>query len=391
MTGKNINNNSIDQLFLVAGDIDRAKELAASGIKTLEPALIRLRREADEALEKGPFSVTHKTETPPDGDKHNYFCIGPYWWPNPDTADRKPYLQRDGERNPESLSGKYDRTAQLELGDCVSTMALAYRYTGYKPYAAQCAKLLRTWYLDRETRMNPNLQYAQIVPGVKDNGRPQGIIRGVDLAVNVIDWVGLISQSGEWTSMDREQFMNWEEYYLQWLLDSEVGRGEAESRNNHGTWYYVQVASVAAYIGRHELAEKVVKEIVPKLIEKQIEPDGSQPEELRRTLALHYSFFNLRALFNLATIGEYYGVDLWNYRTKGGGGIRKALDWLLAFSDGKAKFPYRQIREFRWVDDAGYHIYMADKKYRDKSYREFLNNFTDYIADNRVNLLYPML
>ena len=54
-------------------------------------------KRADEHLKKGPYSVTYKKALPPSGDKHDYISMGPYWWPNPKTADGLPYIRRDGE------------------------------------------------------------------------------------------------------------------------------------------------------------------------------------------------------------------------------------------------------------------------------------------------------
>ena len=44
-------------------------------------------------------------------------------------------------------------------------LAAAYKITGENRYATKAAELLRVFFLDPKTRMNPNLQYAQAVPG----------------------------------------------------------------------------------------------------------------------------------------------------------------------------------------------------------------------------------
>ena len=65
------------------------------------PAWTAVETAAGAALSAGPFSVTDKAVVPPSGDKHDDMSQAPYWWPNPATPNGLPYVQRDGERNPE--------------------------------------------------------------------------------------------------------------------------------------------------------------------------------------------------------------------------------------------------------------------------------------------------
>ena len=70
-------------------------------------------------------------------------------------------------------------------------------------------------------------------------------------------------------------------------------------------------------------------------IGREIEPDGSQPEELGRTRSWHYCVFNLRAFVELASLGDRAGVNLWLYTTPDGRSLRKAIDWLLPYALGQ--------------------------------------------------------
>ena len=81
-----------------------------------------------------------------------------------------------------------------------------------------------------------------------------------------------------------------------------------------------------------------------KLIAAKIQPDGTQPFETHRSISLDYHMFNLLALFNLAKIGDYVGIDLWDYNTRKGSGLQKELDYLLPYALGKEKWPYEQIK-----------------------------------------------
>ena len=349
-----------------------------------------LKSEADAALEKGPFSVMDKTSLPPDGDKHNYTALHPYYWPNPSTPDGLPYIHRDGEVNPDSLSERFDRTVLLELNSAVETLAFAYYYTRFKPYAANAARLVRVWFLDDATRMNANLQYSHIIPGIENNGSRGAIIRGVPLVIDLLDLVQILSDSEEWTDNDRKGYREWLDEYLQWLLNSERGEQESVKANNHGSWYYAQVLSILAALSNYESVEKIIRETIIPRINRQIEPDGRQPEELRRTCAFHYSLFNLRALSCIARIGERVGIDLWNYESEDGRSIKKALDWILNYADGTVEWPYKQIKEFNRTREIASILHMSAARYKEDSYGQIYTKIKCYTVGDRINVMYPI-
>ena len=79
------------------------------------PAYHALIEKAEVAMNEGPFSVMYKNRTPPSGDKHDYMSQGSYWWPDPTKPDGLPYIRKDGERNPETLSDEVDRASMAKL------------------------------------------------------------------------------------------------------------------------------------------------------------------------------------------------------------------------------------------------------------------------------------
>jgi hypothetical protein len=301
--------------------------------------------EADEALKVGPFSVMDKKLTPPSGDKHDYMSLGPYWWPDPKKADGLPYIRRDGQVNPETRTNDTDRLAFGRMTSAVETLALAWYFTDQKPYAAHAAELLHVWFLGRTTKMNPHLQFGQAIPG-RTQGRDIGIIDTARLT-RIVDAIGLLESSDAWTVKDRHAMRLWCGEYLKWLRTSSHGLGEEKKHNNHGTWYDAQVVSLALFTGQNDLARAILEQVKTRRIDKQIQPDGTQPLELARTKSIGYSVMNLDGFFRLATMGEKIGIDLWHYESSDGRGIRKALDFLASYADPKNKWSYKQIVSFK--------------------------------------------
>ena len=338
-------NSSLNYFGAPPGTLARVKARVKAGDKTLTPALDALIADADRALLADPPSVMDKTRLPPTGDRHDYMSTAPYFWPDPARSNGLPYIRHDGKVNPESRGPASDHDRLGRMGATVQTLALAYYLTGREAYATQAARFLRVWFLEPATRMKPNLDFAQGVPGAS-TGRGFGVLEGRSIA-EAADAAQLLTGSGAWKAKDDKAFRSWLGAFLDWLLTSRNGRAEAVAHNNHGTFYDVQVLRLALVLGRDSLAKSIASAAGPKRIAAQIEPDGRQPLELQRTAALGYSAFNLQALFALATLAEYAGTDLWHYQTSDGRSIRKALDFLLPYIDVPAKpWPYPQLKKY---------------------------------------------
>jgi len=319
----------------------KAKTQLANRNVDLQAALNKLRMDAERALQVKPASVMDKTLTPPSGDKHDYMSFGPYWWPDPKKKDGLPYIRRDGEVNPEARTHTSDPPALGRIVEAVDTLALAYYFTGEEKYARHAAQLLRVWFLDPQTKMNPNLNFGQAIPG-RTQGRGIGIIDTTRF-IRIVDAVGLIQTSASWTANDQKQMTAWFEGYLTWLRTSKLGKDEDRTKNNHATWYDAQVASFALFVGNDDLAKQVLEAVKKRRIDTQIEPDGRQRHELARTKSFGYSVMNLNGFFTLASLGERVGVDVWHYQSDDGRSIRKALDFLAPYADRHRSWPYKQI------------------------------------------------
>ena len=368
------------------GSLAKSKSSYQGGREPELTAVNKIISDANKCLKAAPESVMDKTKVPPSGSKHDYMSIAPYFWPDPSKSNGLPYIRQDGKVNPESKNE--ENTDHIRLGrtiDRIETLALAYYFTHEKKYADHAAKLIKVWFINPDTMMNPNLNFAQAIAG-RNDGRGEGVLDARRLGL-VIDSANLIGNSSDFTEANQKALMQWMNTYYEWLMKSPNGKAERAATNNHGTWFDVQAAHIALGLGKKDEAKKIIDAARTKRINVQIEPDGKQPQELARTASFSYSCMNLDAFFRLANLGEHAGVDLWRKNNKDSHSLRKALDFLVPYVDQPpANWPYKQIKD---IDESNMLpvLRLAALAYDAPEYEAIIKKF-DTAPKERFQILY---
>jgi hypothetical protein len=348
------------------------------------PAYKKLLSDAGKALQEGPFSVMEKKHVPPGGDKHDYMSLAPYHWPDPTKKDGLPYIRKDGQTNPEVKEYK-DKEYMPKLCEMVKTLALAYYFSDEEKYAEHATRLLKVWYLDPQTKMNPNMNFAQAIKGV-NTGRGAGLIDARHF-MKVIDGVGLLQSSKYWTTANQKGMQQWFADFLNWMQTSAIGKDEMEAKNNHGTYYDALRLSIALFIDNKDQAKDIVSNVTKRL-DKQMDAEGKFPLEMQRTIALHYNVFDLEAFYMAAAMAEKTGFDLWNYTGPSGASLKKGFDFLHPYVSGQKQWTGQQIKPYPFEEGYVLLLISADK-YACKDCREQVNKLAGNEAEKlRENLLY---
>ena len=324
----------------------------------------QLLQKADKLLTVEPFSVVNKKGVPPSNSKHDYMSIGPYWWPNPDTENGLPYLRKDGEINPESRNDFTDYVEKNNFISAVKILHNAYSISGKKIYADKNIELIDTWFLDEKTKMNPNVNFGQYIPG-KTDGRCFGIIEFAGL-IEVVRFLELAKSKGDLNPVVEQGMFNWFTEYSNWLSNSKLGKEEATRKNNHGTHYDVQLLNILSYLNRDDEVKEYLSTITIARVFSQIEADGSQPLELARTKSFSYSAMNLHAFLQLANLGKNVGVDLWNQKSKEGKSIKAGFQFMLPYLLEQKEWNYPQIIDRKQSEEK----LIADLKYAKEKFNE---------------------
>lgn len=348
-----------DDIRFISYDADTLSH-NKSELTSNNPALKTLLKEADKALKSPIDPVTNKTIMPASGDAHDYFSFGPYWWPNPDTEDGLPYIRRDGEYNMDTKTAATDKQRMITFAQDVEELGLAYYFTDEEKYAEKAKQQLNAWFIDPKTRMNPNMNHAQAIPGIID-GRGIGIIDS-RLLIGVMDSVELIKST---LSDDEYQaIVKWYSDFNHWLLTSNNGFEEDNWHNNHGTWYDAQVVAFAIFTNDVETAKQRLRITQMRRIGTQFNMEGQQHAELERTRPWHYSNFNLEAYSLLGHYGDLVDVDVWNYEVDKHS-LKKGYQFVAEHVEKPSEWSYKELKGFD-ASKAYTNMLAASKAYGDE-------------------------
>jgi len=304
-----------------------------------------LERVTKPALAAKIVTIVDKKTFSPSGDAHDYISYGRYWWPNPAKPAGLPFIRRDGHPNDEQIA-LGDRSRLDTMVNTVATLAVAWHRWHREDHASRAGDWLRTWFITPATRMKPALEFAQIRLGHEDNrGSPAGVLEGRVLA-DLVDALRLLHDSPAWRGGEEATVRQWFADYSNWLQTAKLARDEHAAPNNHGSWFLVQAAMIARYLGRDDEAKRLCEEDLV-LIGAQFRRDGSQPLELEREDGLGYSLFNLQAQLQLARLARPLGIELWNYTAPNGGSLKKGLDYLRPYNKAPENWPHQQIEKLK--------------------------------------------
>lgn len=296
----------------------------------------RVVRAANQYLNENPITITASSSPRSAGGPHDFFSEADYWWPDPQNPNG-PYIQRDGMSNPGNFVEH--RRALMRLSVQMPALVAAWKLTRDKRYAAHAAAHLRAWFIDENTRMNPNLQYAQAIHG-RTIGRGTGIIDTIHL-VEVARAIEILKDSSALSMTELGAIQQWFKDYLTWMTTSKNGIEERDAKNNHTTCWVMQVAAFAQLTGDQKLLAYCRERFKTVIVPNQIAVDGSFPEELRRTKPYGYSLFNLEAMATVCQILSTPQDSLFLFQTADGRGFRKAMEYMAPFIRDKKSWPLK--------------------------------------------------
>ncbi len=290
---------------------------------------------ADSFLGEQPLTVTAAQSERSSGGKNDFYSEGDYWWPDPENPTG-PYIQKDGQSNPDNFSNH--RHAMIRLSEITATLTSAWVLTGKHKYADQVLKHLNAWFVNPASKMNPNMLYAQAIWG-RFTGRGIGLIDAYHL-LEVAKSAKILIDKKAIPENDAAKIKAWFGEFLTWMTTHKYGIDEMNAKNNHGTCWAVTAAAMADLTGNEEVKQLCIDRFKTIFLPSQMADDGSFPQELRRTKPYGYSLFNIDAMCNLAEILSTPEDNLWEFQTPDGKSLKKGMEYIYPFIADKSKWPF---------------------------------------------------
>ena len=290
---------------------------------------------ADKMLDEKPVTVTASHCKRSAGGTHDFYSEGDYWWPDPANPGG-PYIQKDGQSNPENFSDH--RLAMIRFSDITSTLTSAWLLTGEIKYAAGASQHLNAWFADTLTRMNPNMLYAQAIWG-RYTGRGIGLIDAYHL-VEVARSAQILIDRKAIPDKEAGAIKEWFTQFLKWMTTHSYGLDEMNAKNNHGTCWVATVSAMSTLVGDETIRQMCINRFKTILLPTQMADDGSFPLEIKRTKPFGYSLFNTDAFCNVAEILSTPKDNLWTFTTPDGKSLKKGMKYIFPFIKDKATWPF---------------------------------------------------
>ena len=282
-------------------------------------------------------SVTSKKKEYQIGNLHNYVSLATYYWKS-DTPNGLPYHNRDGYANPEGAF--YDKDKFRFLAYLTYYAGLMYYLTEKKEFYDLLKEHCYVWFINEKTRMNPNMDYAQYIPGI-NKGRGIGII---DYSANFSYSLHILTHLYNLGLLEESFYQDlglWFSEFRSWLKNSKNGKDEYNEPNNHGTMYDFGLITIDLFLNDFSNFSKYKKDFLEKRINTQIDEFGRLPLELKRTKSKNYSLMAAKAFNDYYKLLKEHGFEIVSNK------ISMMNKWLIErLVLEKEDWPYKQITEF---------------------------------------------
>jgi Alginate lyase len=226
-------------------------------------------------------------------------------------------------------------------------LALAYRVTGRRSYLDKTIVYLFDWASMNIPRGDPI-----------DDTNLDPAIEAYDMVKHELVW-------GE-----NKRIRGWLKRTAQAELDAPYNQQGRGSATNNWHSHRLKILGEIAYAIGDKALQRYTVTALTKQIGRNLHPDGSSDDFETRD-ALHYHVYDLEPLLKLSIVlKRATGVDYYSYEAPSGSSIKKSVDWVLPYLDGRkthAEFVHSTVEFDRQRAQNGEASYKAGAMFEPKN------------------------
>lgn len=289
-------------------------------------------------LTQMPVAVTRKGQSF-SGEYHNYESLSFYTWPNPEDPNG-PWVTRHGYINPQYKEFDFERLLTLQAA--ARYMALSYYVTRDQRYHEGLQRWIKAWFVDEETCMYPQMEYAQVRPGEYGNhGTPWGIVEAYSL-LDVLESYQLVNDLKPFDKEIDAKMHDWTRAFSNWLMTSNAGKAECRMGDMHSIAYDVILYYFSAFNNDKKVMKNITKGFVERL-NSQIDEEGKMPREMAGQRVFHDHLYNIQHIVDFCMMQKRQGKNYYHQQKKL---IDRAVLFLLPYLKAPETFPYTQVTDW---------------------------------------------
>ena len=222
-------------------------------------------------------------------------------------------------------------------------MGKAFFYTGDQRYYDRFCLQLDTWFINPDTRMTPNFEYCQFIPGRnKGRGNHQGMVD----AYNFIDMIESVRLVGSVKSIGKARtkaLKSWFRDFAHWMQTSDYGKTASTQGKGQVLTYDITLYYLFTFTGQKSARKTIFKAFPQRCVKEKIDDEGKIAEALKRTKAFSYTVSKLRRMVDFAWLAKSDGRQLPRESLDR---IQLAFDYITPFATNRSAFPYPEIGDW---------------------------------------------
>lgn len=275
--------------------------------------------------------------------------------------------------------------ALIDFSTTLSTLTAAFVITHEDRYAAAAGKHLTAWFVDPDSRMNPNLDHAY-APFRTVNALAAGMVDGVPLAEVARSVQFLVD-----VLPDIAEIRSWFKDFFDWLNTSRVPVIARDTKDHTASAWLLIAAACGRLLGDDVRLSECRHRFKSPTLRNQIQASGVFHHEVISEFPYRNTLFNFDLLAGACELLSTPFASLWPTELEDGPGMRAVAAFLYPLLSDPGRWPYpADAAGFRDVPRRRTGLLLAGRAYARPEYVDLWRTLKAPAVDDPLRASFPI-